>query len=109
MTPPELDAQGLIPRPIDRTPSPAPAGDELTTALRAALLDPGLWRERLEEFARATDLVVALTDEQGRLLGESIHPQSNVESIALRPDRRRSPDVLSRRRRSSPAPAFATP
>src|SRR5689334_19089489 len=71
----ELDAQSPIPRRIGRMPSPAPTGAELTAALRAALLDPGLWRERLGEFARATGLAVALTDAQGRLLGEYIHAQ----------------------------------
>ena len=80
MTPPEFDAQGMIPRPIDRTPSPAPAGDELTAALRAALLDPGLWRGKLEEFARATGLVMALTDEQGACSGSpSIRNQTGVD------------------------------
>ncbi len=77
MTPLEPDAQGPSPGQNGCMPVPATAGAELTTALRAALLDPALWRERLGEFARATDLAVALTDEQGRLLGEYILPQSS--------------------------------
>jgi signal transduction histidine kinase/ActR/RegA family two-component response regulator len=71
----EPDAHGPRPAQNGRTPLPATAGAEPTSALRAALLDPVLWRERLGEFARATDLAVALTDEQGRLLGEYILPQ----------------------------------
>ncbi len=73
----EPDAQGRRPAQNGYMPSPAPAGAEPTPALRAALLDPALWRERLGEFARATNLAVALTDEQGRLLGEYILPQSS--------------------------------
>ena len=61
MTPLEPDAQGPSPGQNGCMPVPATAGAELTTALRAALLDPALWRERLGEFARATDLAVALT------------------------------------------------
>ena len=73
----EPDAQGPSPAQNGCTPSPATAGAEPTSALRAALLDPALWRERLGEFARATNLAVALTDEQGRLLGEYILPPSS--------------------------------
>jgi hypothetical protein len=76
ITPPELDARGPSPGQIGRMPSPAPTRADLTTTLRAALLDPVLWRERLGEFAQATNLAVALTDEQGQLRGEYVHPQS---------------------------------
>ena len=71
------DERGSNPGQISRMRSPAPTAAELTTAVRTALLDPVHWREPLGEFARATDLAVALTDDQGRLLGEPIHPQSS--------------------------------
>ena len=62
---------------VGRMSSPAPTAAELTTALRNALLDPECWREPLGQFARATNLAVVLADDQGRLLGESIHPLSS--------------------------------
>jgi len=39
-------------------------------------LDPLLWRERLEEYAHATNLAVALADDEGRLLGEYINSEA---------------------------------
>lgn len=83
MTPLEPEAQVPSAGQIGCTPLPAPAAAELSTALRAALLDPALWRERLGEFARATDLAVALTNEQGRLLGEVYPLAVERDSVAL--------------------------
>ena len=54
------DERGSNPGQISRMRSPAPTGAELTTALRTALMDPEHWREPLGQFARATDLAVAL-------------------------------------------------
>ncbi len=76
MTRPFPDADASSPVQGGLPPWPAPPGAGPTTALRAALLEPSLWRERLGEFARATDLAVALTDERGHLLGEYVHPRS---------------------------------
>jgi signal transduction histidine kinase len=45
------------------------------SALCAILLDPALWYESLQNYARATGLAVALTDAQGGLLGECLNPQ----------------------------------
>lgn len=39
------------------------------------LLDPDVWRDTLEKYARATNLAVALTDAEGRPLGECINPR----------------------------------
>jgi len=39
------------------------------------LLDPAVWQERLETYARATQLAVALVDTDGRLLGPCINPR----------------------------------
>ena len=47
------DERGSNPGQISRMRSPAPTGDELTTALRTALLDPVHWQEPLGRFARA--------------------------------------------------------
>src|SRR5947209_5271044 len=52
-----------------------PSGVELPAAVRAQLLDPAAWHEGLAKYARATNLAVALTDADGRLLGECINPQ----------------------------------
>ncbi len=68
----------LTARSVNRArgdPSPPTDRAELPPALRAHLLDPAHWRESLETFARATNLAVALTDEEGRLLGECQNPQ----------------------------------
>jgi signal transduction histidine kinase/ActR/RegA family two-component response regulator len=48
---------------------------ELSPALRQLLLDPAVWQEGLERYARATNLAVALVDADGRLLGQCINPR----------------------------------
>jgi signal transduction histidine kinase len=48
---------------------------ELPPALRGHLLDPAVWQEGLEKYARATSLAVALTDAGGSLLGGCINPR----------------------------------
>src|SRR4051794_38242091 len=52
-----------------------PAGVELPEPVRCQLLDPAVWREGLEQYSHATNLAVALTDANGRLLGECINPR----------------------------------
>jgi len=57
------------------------AGDEpicveLSHELLAELLDPESWRKVLETYAGTMRLAVALTDAEGRLLGECRNPQS---------------------------------
>jgi signal transduction histidine kinase len=56
------------------TPLAAP-GVVLPPAIHSQLLDPSAWREGLEKYARATNLAVALTEADGRLLGECINPR----------------------------------
>jgi PAS domain S-box-containing protein len=48
---------------------------ELSPELRAELLDPEGWRKVLETYARTMKLAVAVTDVEGRLLGECHNPQ----------------------------------
>jgi signal transduction histidine kinase len=48
---------------------------ELSPVLRSHLLDPAVWQEGLERYARATQLAVALVDADGRLLGPCINPR----------------------------------
>jgi signal transduction histidine kinase/ActR/RegA family two-component response regulator len=48
---------------------------ELSPAFREKLLDPAAWQEGLEQYARATNLAVTLTDVDGRPLSECINPQ----------------------------------
>jgi signal transduction histidine kinase/ActR/RegA family two-component response regulator len=43
--------------------------------VREKLIDPAIWRPMLEKYAAATSLAVALTDRQGRILGECINPR----------------------------------
>jgi PAS domain S-box-containing protein len=52
-----------------------PALTDLSPAIRAALLDPVLWRQILESYAQAVHLAVALTDMHGHPLGTCINPQ----------------------------------
>mgnify|MGYP003288116254 CR=1 FL=1 len=54
---------------------PPHSGLELSSALRSHLLDPAVWQEGLEKYARATNLAVALVDADGRLLGPCINPR----------------------------------
>ncbi|HLN31640.1 MAG TPA: PocR ligand-binding domain-containing protein, partial [Gemmataceae bacterium] len=48
---------------------------ELQPAIRADLLDPALWQDGLEKYARATNLAVALADAAGRPIGSTINPR----------------------------------
>jgi signal transduction histidine kinase/ActR/RegA family two-component response regulator len=57
--------------PVDRGPDRFGPTD----AVLGQLLDPSIWHDGLERYARATNLAVALTDADGRLLGECINPQ----------------------------------
>ena len=74
-----LSLEQLGPEP-HRSPDPArpaapPTDVALPPALRILLLDPALWRESLDKYARATGLAVALSDTQGALLGACLNPQ----------------------------------
>jgi PAS domain S-box-containing protein len=51
------------------------ASIELSPRLRADLLDLGAWGEILTTYSRTMRVAVALTDSQGRLLGECHNPQ----------------------------------
>ena len=57
------------------TPAAPPAKVTWSPALRAALLDPELWRNSLHTYARATHLAVALTDTHGNLLDKCLNPR----------------------------------
>jgi len=59
------DCGGLPPRPEL----------ELSPALHHQLLDPAVWQEGLERYARATNLAVALVDADGHLLSQCINPR----------------------------------
>ncbi|MBV9122779.1 MAG: PocR ligand-binding domain-containing protein, partial [Planctomycetes bacterium] len=48
---------------------------DLAPDFRRALLDTSVWQPALEQYARAMHLGVALTDAEGRLLGECLNPQ----------------------------------
>src|SRR2546425_6884359 len=52
-----------------------PARVELPPAMRDVLLDPEIWHESLDVYARTTNLAVALADAAGRLIGKCINPQ----------------------------------
>ena len=64
-----------MPGPTQRVNPEQPTGVELTSALRAELLDPASWRMGLEKYALAMHLAVALTDADGHLLGGVINPR----------------------------------
>jgi ligand-binding sensor protein len=61
-----------------------PAGVGLSPAVRRQLLDPSIWREVLEKYARATKLAVVQTDGEGRWLGECINPQPTWSLLRAR-------------------------
>jgi PAS domain S-box-containing protein len=68
-----------LPVPID---SPAGSGlalrdgtIELSLQLRADLLHPDAWRDILATYGRTMKVAVALTDDQGHMLGECHNPQ----------------------------------
>jgi signal transduction histidine kinase/ActR/RegA family two-component response regulator len=54
---------------------PEPAAILDPPAVRDQLLDPALWHEALERYARATGLAVVLTDAYGCRLSECINPR----------------------------------
>jgi len=70
-----LEPRALGPNPGQDGGEPKCASTHvgLARAIDSRLLDPLLWRERLEDFAYATNLAVALADDKGRLLGEYIN------------------------------------
>jgi signal transduction histidine kinase len=59
----------------DRGGPPTRPELELSPALRPHLLNPAVWQEGLERYARATHLAVALVDADGCLLGPCINPR----------------------------------
>ena len=63
---------------------PVPSTIQLSPAIRDQLLDPSLWYEGLERYARATHLAVTLTDVSGRRLGEWINPQPTWSVLRAR-------------------------
>ena len=72
-----------------RSPEPArpaapPTDVALLPALQVLLLDPALWRESLDKYARATGLAVALSDAQGALLGACLNPQPTWQLLQSR-------------------------
>jgi signal transduction histidine kinase len=83
-----MSAAHLEPGPdhIHSTSPPAapPDGVALSPALRAILLDPALWHDSLDTYARATHLAVALTDVHGDLLGKCLNPQPTWQLLQAR-------------------------
>jgi signal transduction histidine kinase/ActR/RegA family two-component response regulator len=54
--------------------------------LQQDVLDPAVWQEGLDTYARATHLAVALVDVDGRLLGACLNPQPTWQLLrAQRP------------------------
>ena len=76
VTPVESRVPGPSPGRNGSMPLRAPTAMELPPALRTALLDPTVWRERLEEFAHASNLAITLTDDKGQPLGEPVNSRS---------------------------------
>jgi PAS domain S-box-containing protein len=64
----------LVPSPIQSGPGEE-GGPELSTKMRAKLLDFDAWSEVLKTFGRTMRVAVALTDTRGRLLGRCLNPQ----------------------------------
>jgi signal transduction histidine kinase/PAS domain-containing protein/ActR/RegA family two-component response regulator len=65
----------VIEQPEIQEVTDAPTLGQAAAGLREQLMDPSLWRDALEKYARATSLAVALADAEGTLLGECINPQ----------------------------------
>ena len=61
------------------------AGVELPPALRADLLDPARWQIALAQYARATNLAIALADTAGGLIGEIINPRPTWSLLYAKP------------------------
>jgi PAS domain S-box-containing protein len=57
------------------SPDQVLSSPELSDDWRAELLNPQIWVEILKKYAATTKLAVALTDAEGRLLGECLNPQ----------------------------------
>src|SRR5437868_13260280 len=53
---------------------PAAAG-QIPGDILDQLLEPGLWRAGLEQFALATNMAVQLFDNRGQAIGECLNPQ----------------------------------
>lgn len=52
----------------------AMAGVAISPAVRAELLDPAVWRDALQGYARATKLAVLMVDPNGTAIGTCINP-----------------------------------
>jgi signal transduction histidine kinase/ActR/RegA family two-component response regulator len=63
----------LVPGPASNQDTPTSV--ELSPALGTQLLELSVWQNALQRYALATNLAVALTDAEGRLLGECLNPQ----------------------------------
>src|SRR5437867_965292 len=61
------------------------AGVELPPAIRADLLDPARWQSALAQYARATNLAIALADTAGGLIGEIINPRPTWSLLYAEP------------------------
>ena len=69
---------GRVEDASENPPQPAPytiEAVELSPSLRAELLDLEAWGEILATYGRTMGVAVALTDAQGRLLGETHNAQ----------------------------------
>ena len=61
----------------------SPTKDDVTVspAVRAELLDPAVWRDALEGFARATKLAVLMVDHNGSPIGSCINPHRLWQAV----------------------------
>lgn len=71
---------------IDRTDAsrtrPLANGDDaVSPAVRAELLDPAVWQDALEGFARATKLAVLMVDPNGIPIGSCINPHRLWQAV----------------------------
>jgi signal transduction histidine kinase/CheY-like chemotaxis protein len=57
-----------------QTPPPSNADAAVSPAVRAELLDPAVWQEALQGYARATKLAVLMVDSGGTPIGSCINP-----------------------------------
>jgi PAS domain S-box-containing protein len=78
--PGRIGASEYLPPAIQSATFVSSQGDEsssieLSPSLRADLLDLGAWAEILTTYGRTMRVAVALTDPQGRLVGECHNPQ----------------------------------
>ena len=62
--------------------SPLAKGDDVVSAaVRAELLDPAVWQDALEGFARATKLAVLMVDPNGIPIGSCINPHRLWQAV----------------------------